>query len=187
MMKDYILIKQIQKKNKVVFKKCYDLYFKDLVSYANKYLFDYQSSEDIVQEVFIYLWQHAESIKIKVSLKSYLVTMVKNRCLNYLKSIKITDNKNYIELSDSLNIYTEIKANSFSSDNESYIKVLKIIDSMPIKMQKIFKLKFMNNYTYKEIAEELNVSINTVKTQLKRAKIKISESLVILVFLLLKI
>ncbi|OAD43108.1 hypothetical protein LPB303_13550 [Polaribacter atrinae] len=123
-------------------------------------------------------------MEIKTSLKAYLFVMVKNRCLNHLKSVKITDNQDYIEYSRSL--IDRVELPNFTEDNNTlYLKVLAIVDEMPLKMQKIFKLKFIEDYKYNEIAEELNISLNTVKTQLKRAKIRINDSLVILLFWLI--
>lgn len=181
---DY-LIKQIKNKDKTGFKNCYEFFFKDLVIYANKYLYDYSVGEDIVQEVFVYLWQHSDSIEIEVSLKSYLYTMVKNRSLNHLKSIKISDRENFLEFSNSMIIDIEKPLSSIKSENKMYLKILDIINNMPSKMQEISRLKFVENYKYSEIAEELGISINTVKTQLKRAKIKINESLILPLILLL--
>lgn len=110
--------------------------------------------------------------------------MVKNRCLNHLKSVKITDNQDYIEYSRSL--IDRVELPNFTEDNNTlYLKVLAIVDEMPLKMQKIFKLKFIEDYKYNEIAEELNISLNTVKTQLKRVKIRINDSLLILLFWLI--
>ncbi|WP_343330581.1 RNA polymerase sigma-70 factor [Polaribacter staleyi] len=183
-MNNHLLIAQIKKKDTVAFKKCYDLFFQDLVIFANRYVSDFLVSEDIVQEVFVYVWEHSEKIEIKTSFKAYLFVMVKNRCLNHLKSIKITDNQDYIEYSRSL--IDRVELPNFTEDNNTlYLKVLAIVDEMPLKMQKIFKLKFIEDYKYNEIAEELNISLNTVKTQLKRVKIRINDSLVILLFWLI--
>lgn len=182
-MDNNLLIARIRKKDTVAFKRCYDLFFKDLVLYANRYLANFSVVEDIVQEVFVYVWEHSKKIEIKTSLKAYLFMMVKNRCLNHLKSIKITDDEDYIK--DNYSLVDNLENLNFSEENSIlYHKVLKVVDEMPLKMQKIFKLKFIENYKYAEIAEELNISLNTVKTQLKRAKFKIKESLVIIVFVL---
>lgn len=184
-MNDKLLLNQIKNKNKVVFKNCYEAFFKDLVIHANKFLFDYSVSEDIVQEVFIYLWQNSSKIEIKTSLKAYLYAMVKNRSINYLKSIKITDKTNFLELSNSIVNETEMFPTLEEEENTAYLKIIQAVDKMPLKMQKIFKLKFFENYKYSEIAEELQISINTVKTQLKRARVIVNESLVFLIILLL--
>ncbi len=170
-----LILEEIRKKNRKVFKNFFNKHYSNLVVYANGYLFDQQASEDLVQDVFIYIWEHAHKINIKSSLKGYLIAMVRNRCLNYLKSIKITDSFEFLELNINL-----ITAHVFDSTEEEekkivYHQILRIVDTLPNKMQQVVRLKFLHNYTYAEIATELNISVNTVKTQLRRAKAKITE------------
>ncbi len=179
-----LIISEIQKGNRKVFKTFFDKHYGDLVTYANGYLFDKDSSEDIVQEVFIYIWEQANKINIETSLKGYIYSMVRNRCLNYLKSIKITDSFEILEFN--INLITEHVFNSASEEDKTivYHQILKIVDTLPEKMQQVVKLKFLHNYKYTEIAEELNISVNTVKTQLKRAKSRITELLSAILILL---
>lgn len=181
-----LILKEIRKKNEKVFKNLFDNHYEPLVRYANGYLFDIEPSQDIVQNIFIYIWEHADTLNIRTSLKGYLYTMVRNKCLNYLKSIKITDN---LELLDfNINLISENVFDSTSEEDKIvvYHQTLKIIDTLPERMQQIVRLKFFHNYKYSEIASELDISINTVKTQLKRAKLRIIE-LVASILILLQI
>ncbi len=179
-----LILEEISKRNRKVFKTFFNKHYKDLVIYANGYLFDKQGSEDIVQEVYIYIWENAKDLNIKSSLKNYLYAMVRNKCLNYLKSIKITDSYDYLELNVSL--ITEQVFDSTSDEDKQivYHQILKIVDALPNKMQQIVKLKFLHHYKYAEIAEELGISVNTVKTQLKRARVKITEAVTAIIVLL---
>jgi len=179
-----LIIEEIRKGNRKVFKNFFDKNYENLVIYANSYLFDKDASEDIVQEVFIYIWEHSNKLKIKTSLKGYLYSMVRNSCLNFLKSIKITDNYAYLEFN--INLIAEHVFDSTSDDDKKivYHQVLKIVDTLPERMQQIVRLKFLHNRKYIEIAEELDISVNTVKTQLKRAKVKIIEMVTSIIILL---
>ena len=179
-----IVLEELQNQNKSVYKNVFNHYYKGLVVYANNFLFDQQASEDVVQEVFISLWENAKSIEIKTSLKAYLYAMVRNKCLNYLKSIKITDDLNVIDLNSMLTLDEDLDSISDEEKTVLYNHILKIIETFPESMQQVFKLKFIENYKYEEIADEMGISVNTVKTQLKRAKIRISESLVVVLALL---
>tara|TARA_B110000211_G_scaffold10117_1_gene10697 strand:- start:32 stop:589 length:558 start_codon:yes stop_codon:yes gene_type:complete len=178
------IIEEIRKGNRKVFKNLFNKNYKELVLYANGYLFDTAASEDVVQEVLIYIWEHPDKLKIKTSLKSYLFSMVRNRCLNYLKSIKITDNYKFLEFN--INLITEHVFDSTSDEDKKivYHQILKIVDTLPERMQQIVKLKFLHNCKYTEIAEELGISVNTVKTQLKRGKAKIIEMVTSILILL---
>ena len=179
-----LILEEIRKKNEIVFKNFFDKHYEELVVYANGYLFDKDSSEDIVQEIFIYIWEHANKLNIATSLKGYLYAMVRNRCFNYLKSIKVTDSFELLDFN--INLITEHVFNSTSDEDKTivYHQILKIVDTLPEKMQQIVKLKFLHNYKYSEIAKELGISVNTVKTQLKRAKSKITEMVTVILVLL---
>ncbi|WP_203257154.1 RNA polymerase sigma factor [Hyunsoonleella ulvae] len=166
---------EIQNKNHSAFKEIFNEYYFDLVVFANQYLFDKGLSEDVVQNVYIYLWEKADTIEIKSSLKAYLYAMVRNRCLNKLKALKITytDDKFILDYANK-NAQTPYVL----EDNSKQIlhqKIMESIEDLPNKMKLIVKLRFINNYKYKEIANELNISVNTVKTQLKRAKVKLTQ------------
>lgn len=179
-----IVLEELQNQNKSVYKNVFNHFYKGLVKYAHNFLFDQQASEDVVQEVFISLWENAKNIEIQTSLKAYLYAMVRNKCLNYLKSIKITDDLNLIDFNSF--ILEEEDLNLISEEEKTivYTQILKIVETFPESMQQIFKLKFIENYTYTEIADELGISVNTVKTQLQRSKSKINQSLVVLLALL---
>lgn len=178
-----ILIKEIRRGDKKAFQKFFEQHYEDLVNYANAYLFDTDTSEDIVQEVFIALWERAKSMNIEYSLVAYVRTMVRNRCLNYLKSIKITDDYKVLEMN--IAFVTDYTLDTEEENKKIiYRQIMKIIDTLPERMRTVVTLKFVHNYTYKEIAEELNISVNTVKTQLKRAKNRITELLTSLLILL---
>ena len=168
-------LEEIRRRNPIHFKKVFNHFYEELVIYANGYLFDKASSEDVVQEVFLHIWENTNAIHIKKSLKAYLYAMVRNKCLNVIKSVKITDHSNFVELN--INLIPHSNTESLPVENKKmiYNHVLQIMDAMPVSMQEIFKMKFVNNYKYAEIADELGISVNTVKTQLKRAKFRINE------------
>jgi RNA polymerase sigma-70 factor (family 1) len=179
-----LIIEEIRKGNRKVFQIFFNKNYKQFVSFGNNYLFDQQASEDIVQDLFIYIWENADTIHITSSLNSYMHTSIKNRCLNYLKSLKITDD--YKILDFNISLITEHVFDSTSKEDKEivYHQILKIVNTLPEKMQQIVRLKFLHGYKYKEIAEELDISINTVKTQLKRAKSKIIEMITSILILL---
>ncbi|WP_248722460.1 RNA polymerase sigma-70 factor [Seonamhaeicola sp. ML3] len=178
---------EIRKKNHSAFKEVFQKYYFDLVLYANQYLFDKGLSEDVVQDVYIRLWEGAESIEIKTSLKAYLYTMVRNRCFNKLKTLKITYTSDEVILDyANKNVQTPYL---LENNNKQILhqRILESVEDLPNKMKLIVKLRFVNNYKYKEIANELNISVNTVKTQLKRAKVKLAQFVIFSVIFILTI
>ncbi len=164
----------MQKQYKDNFKQFFNHYYEELVIYAESYLFNRAASEDLVQEIFIYLWENSDKVIINKSSRAYLYVMVRNRCINYLKTVKITDDLSVLELIASFD-------NHYQNDEmteerkRQYEHIMGIVEQMPVKMQEIFQLKYFKNYKYSEIASELKISLNTVKTQLQRARQKIME------------
>ncbi len=138
-----------------------------------------EQSEDVVQEVFIYIWQNADKLNVRISVKGYLYTMVKHRCINILKSLKITDDLEYIDFHIAvLHEYDPLIRNENAMEKIVFSQaVAEMINTFPAQMQQVFKLWFYNDYNYRAIAEEMEVSVSTVKTYLKRAQNKIAESL----------
>lgn len=179
------VLREIQKRNHFVFKKLFEDLYEELVKYANGYLFDTSSSKDVVQEVFVKLWEKSDRIEIRTTLKAYLYAMVRNRCLNVLKAIKITDAANIFELQATI-IDTEYSFGPAGNEDRDKVhkEALKMVDALPTKMQKIVKLRFINNYRYSEIADEMGISVNTVKTQLTRAKAKFGKPTIFIIALL---
>lgn len=157
--------------------------YQDMVVYANGYLFDKDSSEDVVQEVFAYLWEKSGKIHIETNLNSYLYAMVRNRCLNILKGIKITHISKIAQAEN--NVDVGYSPDWFPEDEKQrlYEQVIRVMDNFPLKMRHIAKLRYVDNYRFNEIADELDISVNTVKTQLKRAKLKLGKLVVFVVFL----
>lgn len=163
-----ILLQEIRDGNQEGFQRLFHLYYDSLVIYAEGYLFDRASSEDVVQEVFIYFWENANNITITTSVKGYLYKMVRNRGLNYLKTLKITDDLEILEYADN-----EFSYDTYDLQEErrrKFNKILLLVEAMPKRMKAIFNLKYRQHYSYSEISNELNISTNTIKTQLKRAK-----------------
>ncbi|MCK0148104.1 sigma-70 family RNA polymerase sigma factor [Arenibacter sp. F26102] len=177
------ILGEIQKKNHFEFRRLYVGLYHELVLYANGYLFDQDSSEDVVQEVFACLWDKSNKIAIETNLKSYLYAMVRNRCFNILKAIKITYVSKITEVETT--IEASCSPDWFPEDEKPllYEQVLKVINNFPLKMRNIAKLRFVDNYRFNEIADELDVSVNTVKTQLRRAKLKLGKLVIYIAIL----
>ncbi len=153
-----------KKDEKSAFKLLFDTYYIPLVLFANKMIQNEHSSEDIVQETLISFWQKKRFTNVKNNLDYYLFRSVKNKALDYLKS---KDKRQEVLMSTNED-YS--KTDLFNSDDvDEYVKMYKTIDLLPKERRKVFKLVYFEGYKYKEVAEELEISVNTVQTQLRRA------------------
>lgn len=166
---DKILFNEIKNRNKEVFGSLFYEYYPRLVKYAEGFVFDRQVCEDFVQNLFIYFWEKTDRIIIEQSIKAYFYQSVKNRCLNYLRDIHIQDKHKLLYLESMLN--TDDSATWV--DPDIVCQVEKAIEKLPPRMASLFRLKYLENKKYREIAIEKNISENTVKTQIQRAKEKL--------------
>ena len=166
---DSILLNEIKSQNKAVFEALFKEYYLVLVKYAEGFVFNRQICEDIVQNLFIYFWENVAEINIQSSLKSYFYKSVKNRCLNHLRDLEVLDKRKIL--------FIEAKLNNDDSDvwsdPELISKIKDAIDTLPKKMAVVFRLKYVQGLRNVEISESLNISENTVKTQIFRAKNKL--------------
>lgn len=163
--RDIEIIDAITKREKAAYKLLFEEYFEKMVLFAEYFLLSRQESEDIVQELFLGLWNRHEIPVIRISLKSYLFTQVRNRCLNRLKHLNIVD-KHDRWLREAQE-YAEIP--DVEMDESLLRRVNAAIDELPLQARTIFQRCVIDGKKYREVADEMGISINTVNTQMKRA------------------
>jgi len=161
------------------------LHYSELCSFAVSFLEDLEDAEEIVQDIFVSLWNNKNDINIKVSIRAYLFMSVKNACLNKIKHIKIREKyKQFNEIEIENNF---IDLDKILNANELELKIKEAIDKLPSERKKIFILSRYEDLKYKEIAEKLNISIKTVENQigsaLKFLRNELAEYLTILFFI----
>lgn len=149
------------------FREVFGAFYVPLVHYANTFVHNSDDAEDIVQEVFVAVWERTDAMISENSLKSYLYRSVKNRCLNFLRDSSVKKRKldEFQEETEALglDIHHEIIR------EEVYQQLLATFDTLPPQCKKIYQLS-LSGMKASEIAAELNLSVETVKTQKKRAK-----------------
>jgi RNA polymerase sigma-70 factor, ECF subfamily len=143
-------------------------YYVRLCGFANKFLNDPEESREIVQEVFMKIWEQREDIDPEDSLKSYLFKIAQNLSLNRLRKKKVETR--YIEVYKLVYIdHTEFTSYESLLARELEANFTTAIDTIPPKCKRVFKLSRMEGLKYSEIAEILNISVKTVETQMSKA------------------
>ncbi|WP_172435995.1 RNA polymerase sigma factor [Sediminicola luteus] len=183
-MEPIVNIASLKERNRIVFRAFFKAHYTNLVAYAHGFLFDRGASEDVVQEVFIKFWEKLPHLNITGTPKGYVYAMVRNACLNHLKKIKVTDTTHLLEMNNMVVASYDFDDYSLENKRLIYNQILKIVEELPPKMRQIFEMRYFYNYKYNEIAEELDVSVNTVKIQLRRSKVRIADMLSALLLLL---
>jgi RNA polymerase sigma-70 factor (ECF subfamily) len=172
-LEDKKILELLQKQDQQGLMLLYDRYHKPLVILSELYLKDQHAAEDVVQEQFIKFWDGKlhQQVKSYAALKNYLFTMVKNASLNKVrKSDILMDSADLLEAD-----LAENTAQNLTEEGISTIK--KAIADLPEQTMKVVKCVMVQNMSYQEAANELGISKNTLKTQLKRGMMKLREAL----------
>lgn len=176
------LLVRLKKGDQTAYKELFDLYYIPLCIYSLKFVDSYDEAEDIVQEIFVSFWNKKLFNRIETTLKSYLFIAVKNNSLRYLK----TNNKIIFDSIDELGIdIPEVEQIDQDELNSKKEKLHKEIEALPPKCKEVFVEIVLNDLKYKEAADKLGVSINTIKTNLARAlkKLRSSSDLIVLLII----
>lgn len=154
-------------KDRLLYKRLYDAYYAALCRYASRLLQDTASEEDVVQEVFMRFWELETSFSEARAVTTYLYRAVYNACMNVLRDRK--------EYSGTMMPYEQTYADFDSDVNERLLieeeyfrQIYLAIDSLALQRRQII-LKTLEGKKIEEIAREMNISINTVKTLKRKA------------------
>ena len=155
-----------------LFERCFHETYEGLHRYAHTIVRDNEEARDIVQKVFIKLWEKRHEINIPQSARQYLYTAVHNLCLNAIRDRK-TRTK-YI--SHYHHTETGFVVESFAENKELERQIYAAIDKLPARCRQVFCKSRLEGKRYAEIAGELEISVKTVEVQMGKA-LKILRSL----------
>ena len=160
----YIDWTKIREGDKRVFDRSFDLHYLPLCEFISRYIKDKSVIEDLVIECFARIWENRQTLNIKTSFQNYLVTIVKNSAISYLR-------KNQFLFSDFENVSNSIMEDETDplEDVELLNKLHDAINRLPEQRRNILKMSVFEEKSNAKIAEELNITINTVKTQISRS------------------
>jgi RNA polymerase sigma-70 factor (ECF subfamily) len=181
-------VNKIRRGNPAAFEELFNLYCQQLINFSRNYVKDKQIAENVVQDVFVSVWQNRTNLDPSKMVKSYLFTAVKNNSLKHLRHLNIEskgieDNIAYIG--------DDERPDKKLDEREMELKIHQAIDELPEKCMEIFKMNRFENLKYAEIAGILDISIKTVETQmgraLKKLRGRLKPFLVLILFVLTSI
>ena len=163
---DELLVAEIKKDNEEAFKSLYDRYSRKIYYFSFRYLGSKEETEELLQSIFINIWQHRRSLDATRPVKDYIYRSAVNYIANYLKKKAVRTRFNESEIHKG-----EIQSNHtyeqvLLHDLESLIN--SIVETLPSQQQKIFRLSRYEGLTHKEIASKLSLSVRTVENQMYR-------------------
>lgn len=160
-----LFFKIVTNEDKGAFKTLFYQFFTPLCVFAHRYVDDWETCQDIVQDVFARVWDKRRSIRIETSPRNFLVTCVRNNCIDYLRREDL----------QSLWISSELKKNSDDTPGDIYSVVElrelleKALAKLPENVRTTFEKNRFDKKKYSEIADEMHISVKTVESHISKA------------------
>ena len=157
------LLERLKEGDRKIFARLFDYYYSGLVIFADRYLRDQESAEDVVQSVFVKMWENRETLKM-ASVRSHLVSSVRNSCIDVIR--KSATREKYIQRQ--IHQSTPVEED-FRAESELKEMIETAIGKLPPKCREIFELSRFEGLSSKEIAQKLQLSQRTVETHITHA------------------
>lgn len=181
-------IEELRVGNKAVFEVVYKNHFDALYRYAYSILRDEYQSEEMVQNVFLKIWEKKDELAIQTSLKAYLFRSVYNACLNWIQHQKVKQQYETHTTHVMNNVKPEnpIQVSQYKSLQEALHKAM---DELPEQCRTVFQMSRFGELKYREIASELNISEKTVENHMSKAlkllRLKLADFIITILVLFL--
>lgn len=175
------LLQLLKQDDSRAYAEVFDRFWPLLHRFSWRMLGDAQEATDIVQDVFVVLWEQRNRLATGSSLRTYLYTVTKNRILMFIRHAKVA--ARYLDHQQAI-----IQAEGAHPDEAIYEKELaerieSCLETLPPKARRAFELSRFDQMSYREIATEMNISDSTVKQHISRALRTIRERLAGIPFL----
>ena len=173
---DDTVLNKLKSGDRDAFTWIYNKYYLQLCFHAGKIINNGDIAEDIVQNLFTKIWESRETMDVKISLKSYLYSSVRNFCLKHLEHIKVIQKYGNHLLHVNENNEFLIRDNNdplaILISKERLREIENAIEALPVQCKKVIMLR-IEGLSYQEIAKKIGVSTSAVGVQINRAKEKL--------------
>jgi len=162
-----VLVSKLKTGDYPAFTSVFYAYYKDLVRFATRFTRDTDKSEEIVQDIFVRLWEERESLTIDISLKSYLLKLTQNKCIDWYRHVKISQAYNDYVMDNQF--YFEYDTENYILHSELQEQIEKALGNLPEPISDAFRMNRYKGLKYNEIAEIQNVSVRTIEVRIGKA------------------
>jgi RNA polymerase sigma-70 factor (ECF subfamily) len=174
--------RELQKGNPEAFKEVFRLLYPRLKGYCKLFVPNESEVEDLIQECFITLWEKRNSIDIQKRIESFLFVIIRNKCLNFLKSQRLDSGNISPENLQVAQLQYMYQLDLAEKEEKSLEELLiqsfqETVDTLPEKMKVVFVKCKLEGKKQTEVAAELGISIKMVEKQISKAKKQIREQL----------
>ena len=161
------IVSAIRQGDERIFEDTFRKYYQSLCNYANSILKEMDEAEEVVQNLFLSIWEKRTDLEINVSLKSYLYRAVHNHCLNRIKHLKIREEYQQYATNFYDSSYESVSQTVMTNELEQ--KIEEAIRKLPEQCRLIFRMSRFDELKYHEIAKQLELSPKTIENQIGKA------------------
>jgi RNA polymerase sigma-70 factor (ECF subfamily) len=158
---DKTLAKQIKAGDHDAFKHFFDTHYDSLLRFLISKNTKQEAAKDLIQKAFIYIWEHRQQINPKKSLRAYIFQIAYTRMLNHHR-----DNQKFNTDETVPNQQTNVTPEDTARGKDLEQAIEHAINNMPEKRGTVFRLCFIEDFTYREAAETLNVTKKTIENHM---------------------
>lgn len=160
-----IILDLIRRRDEKAFERLYKEYHEDFFLVACQYLHDAPVAREAVNDVFLILWERAGTLQIDVSLKRYLYRAVINHCINILHK----RHREKLRQESLPEMPSSVEQDKSLEENELNLQLYRAINELPEQCRRVFKLSRFESKKKREIADEMGLSVKTVKNHINHA------------------
>ncbi len=179
---DLQILEKLKEGDPLAYNQLFDKYYMPLCVYSLKYCDSFSLAEDIVQDLFVKIWDEKLYMIFENPVSPYLFKSVKNNTLQVLKK---ESRYQFEDIESMVNNLMEEEPLDFAALEEEKKKLFEQVEALPEKSKEVFKAIVLENMKYKEVAEHLDISVNTVKTHYARALKQLRFKLDIIIMLMM--
>lgn len=162
-----ILLEKLKNDDQSAFTIIFTKYYEDLVRFSYGYTRDSNASEEIIQDVFLKIWENRKLLVIHSSLKSFLLKTVQNRSIDSLRHVNITNKYTSMILEHPLLAENDTENYILHSELEANFQHAMAV--IPVEYAEAFRMSRIETMNYQEIAQKLGISVRTVEVRISKA------------------
>ncbi|WP_286137588.1 RNA polymerase sigma factor [Gabonibacter massiliensis] len=170
---DNIYIEGLKKRDPEAYEIVFKMYYKVLVLFVERHIGDRNTAKDLVQDIFLKLYENSSSFPNDFNLKSWLYCLARNAAIDYLRHLKVMDRNKFL-MAEAMLYAADIDK---CVDERLYAKIQSAIETLPDQCKRIVLMSVVEGKKYWEISNELGITMNTVRTQIARGYKKLREQL----------
>lgn len=164
---EQMLITRLRESDKTAFTFIFNQYYKDLVRFAYTYTRQPDTAEELVQDVFLKIWENRSKLFIETSLKSFLVRSVQNRSIDWLRQQKVRSS--YANMIIELPLLTGNETENYVLHSDLETAFRKALAKLPQPYAEAFSLNRFEALSYSDIAARMGVSVRTIEVRVGKA------------------